>query len=68
MDQYCVNMQAQANGDHEVHKEGCTYMPLPQNQHYLGYHANCYGAVIAARLHYPRANGCAFCSLSCHTS
>ncbi|MNF58490.1 hypothetical protein D3C84_400470 [compost metagenome] len=68
MDRYCVNMQAQANGDNEVHKEGCTYMPLLQNQHYLGYYASCYGAVSAARLYYPRANGCAFCSILCHTS
>ena len=40
MDRYCVNTRAQANGDHEVHKEGCTFMPLPQNQHYLGAHSN----------------------------
>lgn len=68
MYQYCVNKVAQANGDNEVHKEGCAYMPLPQNQHYLGYHSGCQGAVLAARVYYRRANGCAFCSPVCHTS
>jgi hypothetical protein len=68
MYQYCVNMKAQANGDNEVHKEGCSYMPQPQNQHYLGYHASCHGAVAAARVYYSRANGCAYCSPVCHTS
>jgi len=28
---YYVNTNAQANGDHEVHKEGCTKMPLISN-------------------------------------
>lgn len=68
MDQYCVNMQAQANGDNEVHKAGCAYVPLPHNQRYLGYHSSCRSAVAAARVFYTRANGCAFCSSVCHTS
>lgn len=28
---YYANKQAQANGDHEVHKEGCQWMPFPGN-------------------------------------
>lgn len=68
MDRYCVNSRAQANGDHEVHKEGCAFTPLPQNQVYLGYHSSCFGAVSAARLYYASANGCAYCSPVCHTS
>lgn len=27
MSNYYVNMNAQSNGDHEVHKSGCSYMP-----------------------------------------
>ena len=68
MDQYYVNMRSQDNGDNEVHKDGCYFMPLPQNRHSLGYHFSCASAVAAARLHYPRANGCIFCSTACHTS
>ncbi|HDY99748.1 MAG TPA: hypothetical protein ENH72_14865 [Pseudomonas sabulinigri] len=66
MDDYFVNKNAQSNGDHEVHKSGCNWMP-----HYkiaLGPHLGCYSAVLAARTHYPQSNGCAFCSPLCHTS
>lgn len=68
MDRYCVNTNAQPNGDNEVHKEGCTFLPLPQNRRDLGFHASCHGAVLQARLWYARANGCLFCSTLCHTS
>ncbi|WP_194831009.1 hypothetical protein [Prolixibacter sp. SD074] len=45
MESYFVNTQAQANGDHEVHKSGCNYMPLPGNQKYLGAYLSCKQAV-----------------------
>lgn len=64
---YCVNKQAQANGDHEVHTT-CSYLPLPANQHYLGEHPTCASAVAAARKIYPKSNGCYYCSNACHTS
>lgn len=68
MERYCVNTNAQPNGDNEVHKEGCAFLPLLRNRFDLGFHLNCQTAVIQARLMYPRANGCMFCSLPCHTS
>jgi len=46
MKKYFVNNQAQANGDHEVHHENCTY--LPQNKTYLGEFVDCGLAVKAA--------------------
>jgi hypothetical protein len=63
---YYVNNNAQANGDHEVHKEGCIYMP--SNKKHLGKFATCSGAVSEAKKTYSRANGCKTCSLECHTS
>jgi len=33
---YYVNKNAQSNGDHEVHKDGCVFMPLLLNRLYLG--------------------------------
>lgn len=68
MAKYFVNRNAQPNGDHEVHREGCRYMPLPQNRDPLGEHVMCQTAVNQARVRYPRANGCATCSPTCHTS
>ncbi len=68
MPNYYVNQNAQLNGDHEVHEEGCSYMPAPQNRMPLGVHSNCASAVQAAKRRYDRANGCYHCSYACHTS
>lgn len=65
MHDYYVNNNAQANGDHEVHKEGYKYMP--SNKKYLGAFASCYGAVTQAKKTYVNSNGCMTCSAECHT-
>ena len=43
MAKYCVNKNAQSNGDHEVHNLDvrCSYLPDPASQQDLGEHANC---------------------------
>jgi len=66
MPDYCVNNNAQANGDHEVHTKTCTY--LPSNRTELGWHVNCKSAVLAAKTKYRQSNGCYWCSRECHTS
>lgn len=72
MPQYIINQNQQQNGDHEVHDatNGCTYMPKPENQIDLGFHASCHGAVTSARSRWrdSRINGCYFCCRPCHTS
>ncbi|TKF25127.1 hypothetical protein FCV52_13260 [Vibrio kanaloae] len=68
MARYYVNKNQQANGDHEVHKLGCSRMPLEHNRHYLGDFASCSPAVQAAKKVYFKSNGCFYCSNSCHTS
>ncbi len=65
---YYVNTQAQTNGDHEVHNSSCSFLPLPQNRLYLGDFDGCWKAVVEARKHYAKSNGCFFCSNACHTS
>lgn len=62
---YVVNRVAQANGDHEVHVQGCSYFPAHHVA--LGYHLGCGSAVAAARAYFPRSNGCYFCSRECNT-
>jgi len=64
---YYVNRNAQPNGDHEVHKTGCTYMPDANNRTYLGEHSTCQSAVQKAREYFSQVNGCYFCSRECHT-
>ncbi len=68
MASYYVNRNSQWNGDHEVHRYSCTFLPAPENRKYLGEYDSCPPAVREARKAYPRSNGCYFCSPSCHTS
>jgi hypothetical protein len=61
-----VNKNAQPkSGQHEVHKEGCDFMPDLDNQMPLGSHASCHTAVKKAKGRYPTADGCAHCCPEC---
>ena len=66
MAKYYVNKNAQDNGDHEVHKYDCSWLPKPENREYLGDFSSCRGAVQKAKKKYPTADGCKWCSLECH--
>ena len=63
---YYINTIPQANGDNEVHRAGCLFMPRAALSHYLGEFSRCADAVEQARLFYRRANGCRHCSADCH--
>lgn len=67
MADYCVNRNSQMNGDHEVHKYGCSWMPSEVNRIYLGNFASCGLAVSKAKEYYTQVNGCYYCSPACHT-
>ncbi|PHR46755.1 MAG: hypothetical protein COA32_09745 [Fluviicola sp.] len=68
MPNYYVRTVPQSNGDHEVHKEGCSYMPLSENRKKLGNFPTCKSAVTEAKKTYSKSNGCYYCSNDCHTS
>ena len=69
MPTYCVNKNAQTNGDHEVHDLGaCSQLPEPANRLSLGWHLDCRFAVAEARKTYSQVNGCYRCCRPCHTS
>lgn len=65
---YYVNTKDQSNGDHEVHKTGCSFMPSAENRKYLGDFYSCSSAVTEAKKTYSKSNGCYYCSKECHTS
>ena len=65
---YYVNKNAQDNGDHEVHKRTCEWLPLEENRIYLGDFKSCGPAVQEAKTYYEQSNGCADCSSACHTT
>ena len=64
---YYVNKNAQENGDHEVHKSNCSWMPHENNRQYLGDFSNCKDAVREAKKYYTQTNGCYYCATACHT-
>lgn len=64
---YYVNMNAQENGDHEVHTTGCSWMPDAENRKYLGDFNYCWEAVNESRKYYNQTNGCYYCANACHT-
>ena len=68
MAKYYVNKNSQSNGDHEVHKAGCSYMPNKENRQNLGEFSNCSGAVREAKKYYSQSSGCYYCSNECHTT
>ena len=67
MASYYVNKNAQANGDHEVHRFSCSFLPAVENRKYLGEYDSCAPAVREAKKTYPQSNGCYYCSSACHT-
>ncbi|WP_231706079.1 hypothetical protein [Labilibaculum antarcticum] len=66
--EYYVNINAQSNGDHEVHKSSCSYLPSSENRKYLGHFNNCRDAMKEAKKSYNQVNGCNYCNSACHTS
>lgn len=68
MTKYYVNDRAQINGDHEVHKQGCSWLAKASSTTYLGEHYTCVTAVAKAKTVYRQSNGCKYCSSTCHTS
>lgn len=66
LDKYYVNQNTQANGDHEVHKASCSFMPEPQHRTYLGEFSSCQAAVRKAKEKFRQSNGCYYCNHECH--
>jgi hypothetical protein len=60
MNRYYVDKNPSLMGDHEVHREGCLYIPLKED--------SCSGAVNLAKQTYPEANGCFLCSKMCRVT
>jgi hypothetical protein len=59
MPRYCVNRNAQTNGDYEVHLISCHY--LPYDFKYLGEHSDCSSAVSEAKKTFSKSKECNYC-------
>lgn len=63
---YYLNREAQPDGYHEIHKEGCAFLPSPKNRIRLGAHPNDQSAFREAKKHFTRVDGCYYCCKSIH--
>ncbi len=71
MTKYCLNLNTQSNGDHEIHKESCQYYYMFKNGNnfeYLGDLSSEYDALRRAKVYHPlwQIDGCAYCCPSIH--
>ena len=65
---YYVNKVAQPNGDHDVHKATCDWLPNASNRLYLGDFVYSSSALREARKYYTHVDGCYFCCPEIHNS
>ncbi len=71
MTNYYLNLNAQSNGEHEVHKESCYYYYMYKTGHnfeLLGVFNNEIDAVNYAKMKHPtlKVDGCAYCCPAAH--
>ena len=66
MASYYVHTKPASDGDHEVHKAGCVWLPDAANRKYLGELFSCQPAVAEAKKHFTKVNGCWTCCPACH--
>jgi hypothetical protein len=59
---YYVRIKPQLNGKNAVHREDCPFLPGIGERIYLGEFSNSQEALRMARLYYPTASLCYFCS------
>lgn len=67
MKHYYVNNNAQANGDHEVHTDGCSFLQYIVSKTYLGLFINATAAVVKAKQYHYQVNGCVYCCPEANT-
>lgn len=68
MKRYYVNLNSSGNPnhDHEVHCEGCYWLPSAENRIYLGLFSSGVAAVQAAKAYFSNVDGCALCCPESH--
>ena len=66
MHRYFINDHAQLTGEHVVHEEHCKHFRYIVSKTDIGYHPNCIIALIIAKQHYDKVDGCKDCIPRCH--
>lgn len=68
MEKYYVSKFSESNGDNEIHKADCLFLPSEDYRFFLGSFDKCSDAIIKAKDIFDKPNGCYFCTLDCHNS
>jgi len=58
---YYVNRRRQKTGEHEVHVDGCPWLPVRKNRIELGEFGTCQQAIEAASAKFAKVDGCWHC-------
>lgn len=58
---YYINNRTQPNGEHQIHRTGCTFMPDSETRTYLGQFDSSASALAEARRRYKQATLCHYC-------
>lgn len=66
MAEFYVEINAQSNGDHFVHRAECSQLPAKNTIRYLGSIASCASAIKKAAESFKQVNGCPHCSSANH--
>ena len=66
-ERFFVATRAQDNGDYQVHRSGCRFLPTERRRQYIGSFDNGFHALKEARQLFVQSNGCASCSPEIHT-
>jgi hypothetical protein len=61
MAEFYVEINAQSNGEHLVHKLGCSFLPAKEAIKYVGSISNFDSALKQAKETYRQVNGCSHC-------
>jgi len=62
MAEFYVEISAQSNGDHVVHKSNCSLLPAKDAIHYLGAISNAASALKKANQSFKQVCGCSHCA------
>lgn len=68
MAEFYIEINAQANGDHVVHRAECSILPAKETIRYLGSIASSASALKKAAESFRQVNGCPQCATTCHSA
>ncbi len=68
MDKFYISKFSETNGDYDVHKADCLFLPSEKHRFFLGSFDKCSEAIKKGKEIFDKPNGCYFCILNCHIS